>query len=303
MEQWAKHLALMLERDEGSRAALEKRHKYLWARHGSGPDRFLGIMFWRARFDGNADFSDRTFEEATDFTDAHFDSPLNFDAATNAARIDFFGAYIGFVPRGRLLHWTSDAKVPFRLRALRKLAEETKNHDLERDLYIEERKAERGVYLRQRWEVLKKEGWKNWPRNIARLATYSLWILVMWSYWALADYGRSFVRPLMALIASVFFFDWCYTKVFARLMAKALDVEKYKQAVGMLALGNSLPFVGPLTIDAKIKEFLFCPNGAASCLPPIPPAGFQLLVIFQNLFSIACVFFIGLALRNYFKIK
>ena len=71
----------------------------------------------------------------------------------------------------------------------------------------------------------------------------------------------------------------------------------------MLALGNAVPFVGPLTIDAEIKDFLFCPNNAASCLPPIPPEGFQFRMIFQNLFSITCVFFIGLALRNYFRIK
>jgi hypothetical protein len=115
-------------------------------------------------------------------------------------------------------------------------------------------------------------------------------------YWALADYGRSFTRPLAALIMSVFFFDWRY-------LAKASDVDKYKQALSMLALGNAVPFVGPLTIDGEVKKFLFCPNNVTSCLAPIPPEGFQLLVIGQNLFSITCVFFIGLALRNYFKIK
>jgi hypothetical protein len=70
----------------------------------------------------------------------------------------------------------------------------------------------------------------------------------------------------------------------------------------MVALGNALPFVGPLTIDTKIKEFLFCPGGDANCLP-IPTEGFQLLIIAQNLVSITLVFFIGLALRNYFRIK
>jgi hypothetical protein len=189
------------------------------------------------------------------------------------------------------------------LRRLRKIAEETKNHDLERDLYIEERKAESGVYLRQRWDDLKKEGWKNWFRNSGRLLAHVLWIFVMFGYWTLADYGRSFLRPLAWLIASVFFFDWRYTKVLALVKVSASDVDKYKQALGMLAHGNAVPFVGPLTIDTKIKEFLFCPNNAESCLPPIPPEGFQLLVIFQNLFSITCVFFIGLALRNYFRIK
>jgi hypothetical protein len=67
------------------------------------------------------------------------------------------------------LEWTEKSEVPLRLRRLRKIAEETKNHDLERDLYIEERKAERGVYLGQRWDELKKQGWKNWPRNLARI--------------------------------------------------------------------------------------------------------------------------------------
>ncbi len=69
----------------------------------------------------------------------------------------------------------------------------------------------------------------------------------------------------------------------------------------MLALGNTVPFVGPLTIDSKVKEFLFCPW--RNCPDPlIPPEGYQLLVLGQNLLSIICVFFIGLALRNYFRI-
>jgi hypothetical protein len=121
-------------------------------------------------------------------------------------------------------------------------------------------------------------------------------------YWALADYGRSFIRPAAWLGSSGFFFYWCYTEVLAQLMAKAPDIEKYKQAVRMVALGNSVPFVGPLTIDSKVKESLFCP--CRNCPDTfIPPEGYQWLVLGQNLFSITCVFFIGLALRNYFKIK
>ncbi len=86
-------------------------------------------------------------------------------------------------------------------------------------------------------------------------------------------------------------------------MAQAPDADKYKQALGMLSLGNAVPFAGPLTIDSKIKEFLFCAGEVADKCTPIPPEGFQFLVIAQNLLSIILVFFIGLALRNYFKIK
>jgi len=69
----------------------------------------------------------------------------------------------------------------------------------------------------------------------------------------------------------------------------------------MLALGNAVPFVGPLTFEGEVKKFLFC-AGDANCLP-IPPEGFQFLVIARNVLSIILVFFIGLALRNYFRIK
>jgi uncharacterized protein YjbI with pentapeptide repeats len=85
------------------------------------PDRFVFVSFARARFDGEADFSGRTFERA-DFIDARFYYPPDFDATTSAARIDFSGVLIGFVPPGRLLHWTSESKVPVRLRRLRKIA-------------------------------------------------------------------------------------------------------------------------------------------------------------------------------------
>jgi hypothetical protein len=199
-----------------------------------------------------------------------------------------------------------------------------KNHDLERDLYIEERKAERGVYLDQLLErdkldkklrdvaKQKKHVWLEWrlqrrarnahwlgllakPSQAARLIAHLLWIAVMGVYWALADYGRSFVRPLAALIMSGFVFYWGYGKVLAPLMPQpgTLDAAKYERAVGVLALGNTVPFVGPLTIDSKVKEFLFAPAAI----------GYQWLVLGQNLFSITCVFFIGLALRNYFRIK
>jgi hypothetical protein len=72
-------------------------------------------------------------------------------------------------------------------------------------------------------------------------------------------------------------------------------------AVRMLALGNAGPF-GSLTVDSKIKHFLFCPGGDGTCLS-IPPEGYQLVVLGQNLLSIILVFFIALALRNYCRIK
>jgi hypothetical protein len=128
----------------------------------------------------------------------------------------------------------------------------------------------------------------------------------MFGYWALADYGRSFARPVAWLGVSLRFFYLRYHEVLAPLMhdAGSANADKYNHAVWVLALGNAVPFVGPLTIDGKVREFLLCPSGSAECLrQTIPPEGYQWLVLSQNLVSIILVFFIGLALRNYFKIK
>jgi hypothetical protein len=284
-----------------ARRALKKMHEESWRINGSAPDRFLNISFPNTRFGGDANFSDRSFGHRANFTDVRFYRPPDFDAVTNASRIDFTGARISLVSRGKL-PWDSEAIV--RLRAFRKVAEETKNHDLERDLYIEERKAELGIDLHTGIESLRKEGWKNWPRNAALLTNSGLWIFVMGSYWALANYGRNFLLPAAWLVLSVPFFYWCYSQVLASLMQQAgpASATKYDRALWMLAFGNAVPFVGPLTVDSEIKKFLFCPLN--NCPTPIiPPEGYQLAVLSQNLFSIILVFFIGLALRNYFKIK
>ena len=123
----------------------------------------------------------------------------------------------------------------------------------------------------------------------------------MFGYWALSNYGRNPVLPFVWICFSVPFFYW-HNEVLAPLMHAAgpANAEKYNHAVWMLAFGNAAPFVGPLTIDADIKKFLFCPS-SGDCLP-IPPEGFQCWVVFQNLFSLTCVF-LWLALRNYFRIK
>jgi hypothetical protein len=213
------------------RAALGHPHRGSKPLYGSGPDRFLTISFLHARFYGEADFSGRSFEQAANFTDARFYYPPDFDAAANVHRIDFTGAYIRFVPPGKLIHWTEDSHIPIRLRAFRKIVEDTKNHDLERDLYIEERKAERGVYWHQLVEELTKapeelkkkledidkqqrEVWSNWrhrarARNahrrgivvkVARLFARVPWLVVMFFYLALAGYGRSFAWPALWLV-------------------------------------------------------------------------------------------------------
>ena len=311
-------------KDRAEPLARDRINKQLWERielrTGHKPDKFQKLDFSRARFADTAHFSNRKFEDTASFKNAIIQTPPVFDGATNTHRLDFTHADVSvsianapFWKRS----WTVDSDIPIRFRAFRKIADDTKNHDLERDLYIEERKAERGVYFSNLWQR-RKDAENNIEllenaRSTSRLAAHSLWIAIMGLYALLADYGRSFMRPLIALALSIPFFQHFYRVAFADTLAKAIadpsntnfNADAYRHAIDMVGLGNAVPFVGPLTIDADIKKFLFCGKvgEALKNCAPVPPESYQWLVLTQNLVSITLVFFIGLALRNYFKIK
>jgi len=65
---------------------------------------------------------------------------------------------------------------------------------------------------------------------------------------------------LRGFLRARFFFYWRYTEVLAPLVPKTgpLDTAKYERAVDMLALGNAVPFVGPLAcrpFRRKVSNF------------------------------------------------
>jgi hypothetical protein len=129
-------------------------------------------------------------------------------------------------------------------------------------------------------------------------------------YWLLSDYGRSFARPMVALILSVFAFYWAYVGVLETPNAAA--ETDFKNAARAYAIANAVPFVGSLTLEKDVKTIVLCggraeipvPGGVSVCASVPPPSlAFQLLTIGQSIFSAICVFFAGLALRNYFKLK
>jgi hypothetical protein len=186
-----------------------------------------------------------------------------------------------------------------RLRALRKLADETGNHDLERDLYIEERKAERGIVLAEYWREGKIVLLK--PKFLA----HCLWIALMGGYWLLADYGRSFIRPLFALVASIFVFHASYSTMLKPV--STASETTFRRAVWAFTIANSLPFVGALTLEKEVKEMILCAGAAPDRLAAMTdnkPACLPVPTIaFQSIVSGLLIFFIALALRNFFKLR
>ena len=248
------------------------------------PSLILAISFANARFDGEVDFSGRTFKDNTDFSYGRFCRPPVFGPATNFDRIDFTGAYIGFGRPGGF-RLTSDPKVLSRLRVFRKDAQEKRDDDRERDLYIEERKAELGIHLVQRRKDLKKASIMEWPGSAVAFITQPLWIAVMAICSALANYGRSFVRPAMWLALSVPFFYRLYAAILMP-QAGTVATANFDRAVWIVALGNAVPFMGSLTSEAEVKKLLFCADDVAGKCLPIPPEKFQLLVSGQNFLSV-----------------
>jgi hypothetical protein len=175
------------------------------------------------------------------------------------ATIRFSGAVKLFGKEWKVRGWTTDSDVANHLRSLRKLADETKNHDLERDLYIEERKAERGIRLAQLWPKGSNEDredheptdWLKVPTVVVKIFGHCLWIVVMAIYWLLSNFGRSFALPIGALLVSVVAFHWAYLAVLKAPSAAAANT--FKDAAWAYAIPNAVPFVGALTLDKDVK--------------------------------------------------
>ncbi|MBI1203102.1 MAG: hypothetical protein GC182_11380 [Rhodopseudomonas sp.] len=304
----------------------ERKHAFLrWpANAASRPDRFSFISFAGARFEGRADFTGRTTGDDVDFTSVRFDQPPKFDSFDG---YDLYGARIGFHGRGlrpwprakwRLFRegWTANSTIGNQLRHLRKLADDSKNHDLERDLYIEERKAERGIYLVKYWR----------ERNVGKLTTHVAWIVVMGLYGLLADYGRSFMRPAALLIATILIVHTTLWFALGPNLPTSLapragialshitdwvrpNLSGFGQAARGYALAHAVPFLGPLTLDKDARTVLIC-RGDAACVKAsasqtaiVTPFRLQALTLVQGFLSTLCFFFAGLALRNFFRVK
>jgi uncharacterized protein YjbI with pentapeptide repeats len=273
------------------------------------PDKFLEMTFSEASFYEEASFTNREFKRVSDFRNVSFRQPPSFEGCTGISRIDLYSADVAFHGRlGKIMTkgWATESLVALRLRALRKLADDTRNHDLERDLYIEERKAERGILMAQYWQA----GLKSLRRP--RVYSHCFGIAVMMVYSLLADYGRAYVRPLIWLALSVPLLWWAYTAV----LIPPTDPNKlpdFRRATWAFAISNAVPFVGALTLERDVKLTLLCgdrpidkehaqASGQPICVP-IPGRRFQLLSLAQSIFSALCIFFAGLALRNYFKLR
>jgi hypothetical protein len=75
-------------------------------------------------------------------------------------------------------------------------------------------------------------------------------------YWLLADYGRNFIRPLVALVASIFVFHAAYSIVLSP--PPAMSETTFRNAIWAFTIANAVPFVGALSLEKELKDTILC---------------------------------------------
>ncbi|MSP79823.1 MAG: hypothetical protein EXR02_01990 [Rhodospirillales bacterium] len=227
---------------------------------------------------GSVSFSRRMIRERAIFAHVRFSQPPDFWAVENHEHLDLTGARFGFRGRG-ISNWTTDTKVADNLRRLRGIAKKIHATDAERDLFILERMAERGVLWKSWWDRRTSEPF-GWWRPLA--AT-----VLMFFYWALSNCGRSVALPVLWFIAA----NTGAYYVYSRIADTPVD-----EALRNLTFANMLPFgtlAKPLSEHAAAELFY------GGVLPP----AVGLAAIGQGVVNALLVFLLALALRNHFKVK
>jgi len=239
----------------------------LWK--NSDPGGFFWIDFTAAEFRGKVTFEGRTVRERAIFAHVRFGEPPDFWTVEKLEHLDLTGARFGF--RGSIaiperlqivfgdcasvpiFGWTTDTKVADDLRRLRKIASEIHATDAERDLFILERQAERGVL------------WKNWWTGGWRSRLLGWWrpmsaTVLMFLYWTLSNCGRSLFWPLAWLGIANYGTSFLYS---------SLVPNATREQLWTLMLAGALPF-GEVNKTAlgKVAQNLF----ADGVIPPMVQA-------------------------------
>jgi uncharacterized protein YjbI with pentapeptide repeats len=292
---------------DGKKAWVESRLE------NSVPDGFHEVSFALCHFNGTASFQGRTFKGPTNFRGALFGQPPEFAGTTghdffdmSGAKITFSGTHLlwGFLApkekekvkylpiwalviedfkalvRGISAKWTTQTEVATRLRRLRKIMQDIHAQDVARDLFIEERFAERGYLL------------KNRPLKGA------VQTILLFFYWALSNCGRSILAPLFWLGGLGLGFHW---KIWQACQDATNTCTAFGQPfdyppLASLSLGNAVPFLGTLGGSRRAVINKLFEGG-------IVPSTIEWLSIFHSVSSVILLFLIGLALRNHFKIN
>lgn len=203
-----------------------------------------------------------------------------------------------------------------KIRELRKIAEDNKNHSLDSKLYIQEIRALNRLNSKHLLSDLSNGRLALLDRLDSLFQLFSVTGLrfLNFLYGAFSNYGKSIVLPTIWYLLSFPVFYFLYFSMFFPIESSAIsdknlvgsDIDHYNATFEALVWANGAPFIGNSILDNGLKKFLFCPNiknvssQAISCFPP---ENYFLLSSIQFIISSVLIFLILLGVRNYYRIK
>jgi uncharacterized protein YjbI with pentapeptide repeats len=328
---------LYLNRARAANPSAFQRISFSWARfcsedpgRSTGESLILRIVRWPQRLlrwspvpggshSSGASFRGRTLHSVCDFSMARFDQPPDFGDIQQADNLDLGGTTFSFRasvwPRWR--YWTTQTETVTRLRRLRALADEIHAVDAERDFFIMERMAERGIA----WSVWRANVLRPWDFHQLMRATpvqgarrvwrrgldwshrtaTSVWFalrgvgrpaeltVLSIPYHVSSDFGRSVALPTGWVVISQFAFAFWYSRYITGGMSWHNAV-----ALTTFTLANAIPFVG-----VSRKAF----DSSADVLFTSIPEGVHAIALVHGIVSAVLLFLIIFALRYHFRIR
>lgn len=244
-------------------------------------------MFSKCTFDENTNFDHAVFEAGASFNSSKSNGPFSLADARFDRVPDFTGAQLGRVLR------LDNVRVPepascdkgskesaARFRVLKGLAIQAHDYERELDFFAGELKSRRFVN--------DHPFGRGWPK---------FWAGKLYEF--LSNFGRSLMRPLIALAALFIGFTFVYvlTRDLVACQKCGLDGLLPMSKATYLSFVNSMPFIG-LGKNEQIKQISNCLYGTE-----ILPLGITVGTTVQTILSTILIFLFILALRNHFKIK
>ncbi|PHS77154.1 MAG: hypothetical protein COB59_09620 [Rhodospirillaceae bacterium] len=233
----------------------------------------FGAYFHEAEFKHDAIFSIVNFEHVVVFKDAIFSCVPDFRYSNIKVHFSLHGMIIDFSSelediyfRGAWWKKVTDRDIADKLRRLKELAGLAKDHEREQEFFALELQAKRFHETTHFW---------------------SLVLSVFYQFFS--DFGRSFLRPLGLLSFIWAFWGFGFALFSGLNFATLLAGLRLSGAVIM-------PFSATVSAAFESTKSVLYPNlGKLNLL-------FDGIVIIEGLLSLTCVFLIGLALRNRFRI-
>ena len=320
--------------DNDARAALDAQVE------AARPDRFGTISFARAQFGGAVSFANRTFGDAADFSRARFRAVPDFAGSSGHDLLDLHGIRVRLGrDRWWQRHWTTDSAVDTAIRRLRKIAKGIGEQDLERDLFVLQRQAQRGILWAplERWP---KDLWRRWresragtgdhPQRAGPFAALRLWPRRARQRWQgfrrlPAEVPQPGLRENVMKPLSLTLWLWAYWLLseFGRSLARPFVwfaaspflfqglYQRLQEAFGnacrgywdsdlwSYTLGNILPFPG--SFGGSRKDLLLRLFPGPEPGQSVVPFWFDLAATVQSLFGAILLFLFVMALRNRFR--